>query len=69
MLLQADEAYWAGAKSSEGALKDLLTNDTITIERKGVDAYTAPNYTRVLFTSNDDFVVPASLDERRFAVF
>ena len=69
LLLQADEAYWAGAKSSEGALKDLLTNDTITIERKGVDAYTAPNYTRVLFTSNDDFVVPASLDERRFAVF
>ena len=69
LLLQADEAYWAGSKSSEGALKDLLTNDTITIERKGVDAYTAPNYTRVLFTSNDDFVVPASLDERRFAVF
>ena len=69
LLLQADEAYWAGAKSSEGALKDLLTNPEITIERKGVDAYTAPNYTRVLFTSNDDFVVPASLDERRFAVF
>lgn len=69
LLLQADEAYWAGAKSSEGALKDLLTNPEITIERKGVDAYTAPNYTRVLFTSNEDYVVPASLDERRFAVF
>ena len=69
LLLQADEAYWAGAKSNEGALKDLLTNPEITIERKGVDAYTAPNYTRVLFTSNDDFVVPASQDERRFAVF
>ena len=69
LLLQADEAYWAGAKSSEGALKDLLTNPEITIERKGVDAYTAPNYTRILFTSNEDFVVPASLDERRFAVF
>lgn len=69
LLLQADEAYWAGAKASEGALKDLLTNPEITIERKGVDAYTAPNYTRVLFTSNEDYVVPASLDERRFAVF
>lgn len=69
LLLQADEAYWAGAKASEGALKDLLTNPEITIERKGVDAYTAPNYTRILFTSNEDFVVPASLDERRFAVF
>lgn len=69
LLLQADEAFWAGAKSSEGALKDLLTNPSITIERKGVDAYTAPNYTRVLFTSNEEWVVPATLDERRFAVF
>ena len=69
LLLQADEAYWAGAKGSEGALKDLLTNDSLFIERKGVDAYTAPNYTRILFTSNEEFVVPASLDERRFAVF
>ena len=69
LLLQADEAYWAGAKASEGALKDLMTNDKIQIERKGVDSYTAPNYTRILFTSNEDYVVPASLDERRFAVF
>jgi hypothetical protein len=69
LLLQADEAYWAGAKASEGALKDLLTNDKIQIERKGVDAYSAQNYTRILFTSNEEFVVPASLDERRFAVF
>ena len=69
LVLQADEAYWAGAKSNEGALKDLLTNSELTIERKGVDAYTAPNFTRVLFTSNEDWVVPASLDERRFAVF
>ena len=69
LLLQADEAYWAGAKSSEGSLKDLLTNPKMQIERKGVDAYSAPNFTRVLFTSNEDYVVPASLDERRFAVF
>lgn len=69
LLLQADEAFWAGAKGSEGALKDLITNPEITIERKGVDAYSAPNYTRLLFTSNEDWVVPATLDERRFAVF
>ena len=69
LFLQGDEAYWAGAKASEGALKDLITNDRIQIERKGVDPYTANNYTRVLFTSNEDFVVPASLDERRYAAF
>lgn len=69
LLLQGDEAYWAGAKASESALKDLLTNSKISIERKGVDVVTMPNYTRVLFTSNEDYVIPASLDERRFAVF
>jgi len=69
LLLQCDEAYWAKNKAAEGALKDLLTNPRITVERKGVDSYSSDNYTRLLFTSNEDFVVPASFDERRFAVF
>ena len=69
LLLQADEAFWAGSRKSEGALKDLITNDKIQIERKGVDRYVIPNFTRFLFTSNADFVVPASFEERRFAVF
>lgn len=69
LLLVGEEAYWAGAKAAESALKDLLTASQIFVEKKGVDGYMAPNYTRIVFTSNDDFVVPATLDERRFAVF
>tara|TARA_R100001443_G_scaffold108702_3_gene119512 strand:+ start:674 stop:2941 length:2268 start_codon:yes stop_codon:yes gene_type:complete len=69
LLLCGEEAYWAGAKAAESALKDLLTASQIFVEKKGVDGYMAPNYTRIVFTSNDDFVVPATLDERRFAVF
>ncbi len=69
LLLQAEEAFWAGSKSAEGALKDLVTNPRLMIERKGVDSYMAPNYTRILFTSNEEWVVPATADERRWAVF
>lgn len=68
LLLQAEEAFWAGSKSAEGALKDLVTNERIMIERKGVDGYMAPNFTRILFTSNESWVVPATMDERRWAV-
>lgn len=68
LLLQAEEAFWAGSKSAEGALKDMVTNDRIMIERKGVDGYMAPNFTRIMFTSNERWVVPATFDERRWAV-
>ena len=69
LLLQADEAFWAGSKDGEGMLKSLVTSETLAIERKGIDAYDAANYTRLLVTSNQAWVVPAGLDERRFAVF
>jgi uncharacterized protein DUF5906/primase-like protein/TOTE conflict system primase-like protein len=68
LLLQAEEAFWAGDKEAEGTLKNLITNDILLIERKGIDAYDAPNYTRLLVTSNAEWVIPAALEERRFSV-
>jgi len=68
LLLHADEAFWAGDKSGEGALKDLITSNVQWIERKGIDAVEVPNYVRLLVTSNSDWVVPAGLEERRFCV-
>jgi hypothetical protein len=64
-----DEAVWSGDKEAEGILKDLITGDTLMIEHKGKEAYAAKNYVRVAMTSNEKWVVPASEDERRFAVF
>jgi hypothetical protein len=46
----------------------MVTSKTQMIEAKGVDPIELPNYLRVLFSSNEDWVVPAGLDERRFAV-
>jgi hypothetical protein len=68
LLLQADEAVWAGDKKAEGRLKSLVTEKHQMIEQKGVDSIQMPNYVRLLMTSNEGWVVPAGKDERRFCV-
>ncbi|MCK1367298.1 primase-helicase family protein [Bradyrhizobium sp. 62] len=68
LLLQADEAMWAGDKAAEGRLKGLLTSRIQMIESKGVDPIRMENRVRVIMTSNEDWVVPATGDERRFFV-
>ena len=68
LLLQADEAFWAGDKRALGKLKDLVTGNEHPIEYKHIDPIWIRNYVRLLATSNEDFVVPAGFDERRFAM-
>lgn len=68
LLLQVEEGFWAGDKRAEGALKHMITSDMVRIEPKFVDSFEIPNYGRLLVTSNKDWVVPAGLGERRFAV-
>jgi Family of unknown function (DUF5906) len=68
LLLQADEAVWAGDKAAEGRIKGLITSPFQQIEHEGVDPIRLNNYVRLLLTSNESWVVPASMDERRFAV-
>jgi hypothetical protein len=69
LCLVLDEAFWSGDKSAEGQLKGLTTADTIIIERKGMEPYSAKNYVRIVIIGNEDWLVPASADERRYAVF
>lgn len=68
LLLQADEAVWAGDKAAEGRLKGLITSEIQMIESKGVDPIRQRNFVRVFMTSNEGWVVPAGMDERRFCV-
>ena len=68
LLVFADEAFWAGDKKSEGVLKALITEDTLAIEMKGVDVQTSPNFTRLILASNNEWLIPASADQRRFVV-
>ena len=68
LLLHADEAFWAGDKRAEGKLKDLVTGDRHPIEFKHIDVILIRNYVRLLVTGNQDWLVPAAMEERRFAV-
>ena len=66
LLVHADEAFWAGDKKAEGVLKALITEDTIQIEMKGKDVITFRNHIRLIVSSNNDWIVPAGNEERRF---
>lgn len=69
LLLYADEAFWAGDKQGESTLKALITEATLTIEQKGVDVVQWRNRIHLIMTANAQWVVPASHDERRYAMF
>lgn len=64
----ADEAFFAGDRSSQGAMKRLITEPQIQIERKHVDPVVEPNCIHLFMASNDDFISRADLNERRYFV-
>jgi hypothetical protein len=68
VLLFADEAFFAGDRASLGVLKALITEKVLTIEAKHMNAIQCPNMLHIIMASNSDWVVPATLDERRFFV-
>jgi phage/plasmid-associated DNA primase len=63
-----DEAFWSGDKSAEGALKGMITEPTLIMERKGVDGFKITDHRRLIIASNEEWVVQAGRDERRFCV-
>ena len=69
LLLHVQEGSWAGDRKSEGQLKYIVTSESVQIERKGIDSFPVPSVLRVFISANADWVVPASADERRWAVF
>ena len=69
LLVHVEEAFWSGDVSKKGTLQALITARTQPIERKGVDRIEVDSFLRVLMTTNDEWAVPASEDERRYVVF
>ena len=49
-------------------LKSLITEPTLTIEAKYQNAVQMPNYVHLMMASNENWVIPASLEARRFLV-
>ncbi len=69
LLLHVQEGTWAGDRHAEGVLKYLVTSDRVEIERKGIDSINLRSVLRLFISANAEWVVPASHDERRWAVF
>ena len=67
-LLFADEAFWPGYRNQEGTLKRLITEPTLFIEPKGIDPFEVKNMLHVIMVSNNKWVIPASIDARRFVM-
>jgi hypothetical protein len=69
VFLFLDEAFWAGNVAAEGRLKSLVTEETIMLEPKYVQAFPVRNLLHIMMSSNNDWVVPAGHGARRYAVF
>ena len=63
-----DEGFWAGDKRAEGVLKSIITEPYVAIEQKGMDIIRVKNNVNLIMASNNDWVVPANIQERRFCV-
>ncbi|MEM9402379.1 MAG: DUF5906 domain-containing protein [Pseudomonadota bacterium] len=68
VLLFGDEAFYAGDKRHESQLKTLVTEYTLMIEGKGIDAESSRSCLHIILASNKKWVVPADADDRRFLV-
>jgi hypothetical protein len=68
VFLFADEAFFAGDRQHIGVLKSLITEPYLTIEAKYANAIQCPNFLHIMMASNEEWVVPASLESRRFFV-
>ena len=49
-------------------VKGIISEPTLSMELKGIDAEPMPNYTRLIFTGNHDKMLAAGTRERRFLV-
>lgn len=71
IFVQCDEAIHSYQRDVASRLKSIITDRTLTIEPKGINAYTKPNHIHLLFTSNEEtgalFIDPSPY-ERRFTV-
>ena len=67
VLFIADEAYWGGDKRCVGRLQAMITEPTLSIERKGIDVVQVRNCLHVVMLAEPGWVIPAGRFERRYA--
>jgi hypothetical protein len=68
IFLFADEAVRPYDRIAESRLKALITEPRLSYEGKGRDVLQAQNFLHIMMASNEQWVIPAGLDDRRFLV-
>lgn len=69
LLSVMQELVWDGTSNYDSILKDMITERSRAVEKKFVDQEMMDNYSRIIMTTNADWVVPASgKEERRYCV-
>jgi hypothetical protein len=68
IFVQCDEAIHSYQRDVASRLKSVISDGSITIEPKGINAYQKPNHMRLLFTSNEEttalFIDPSPYERR-----
>lgn len=67
LLVFADEGSLV-SKRAMGVLKSMITEPYLTVEGKNINAFRIKNNMNLIIASNDDQIIPAQMDERRFFV-
>jgi len=68
LLVFCNEAVWGGDKSAQGALKSMITDNYQPIEYKGKDLVMTMNFKRMLYGSNEEWVVPRGANDRHYVI-
>ena len=68
LVIYLDELVWGGNKQNASILKKLYSESSITTNEKYGPKRTLENRFNICISSNDDWVVPASVKYRRFSV-
>lgn len=61
----ADEAVWGGNKQQVGALRRMVTERTLTVRALYRDAHSQANCVHLFMATNEDWMWPTGLKERR----
>ena len=66
ILVFSDEAVWSGDRQGLPTLKSLATDPTFAVEAKGLPVRTARNCLHIILATNNDWVAPVEIGDRRF---
>lgn len=64
-LVNCDELSKKQQENADGLIKSLITNSVININQKGVDVFQVASFHRFLMTTNKEFCITTSEDDRR----